>query len=77
MTNNQRELIAHMITLLDRGLESTGSYAEIFGIDDPSPDFETRMNEAAQELAEEFPFYEPCAPADEWIIEPGQPVRRK
>jgi hypothetical protein len=52
MTEAQRELIGHLLTLLDRGLESA-SYSELFGV--PADEqWERRMNEAAQELAEEF-----------------------
>jgi len=51
---NQRELIRHMLNLLDRGIEATGSYSELFQVDG-TPEWEERMNEAAHWLSESFP----------------------
>jgi hypothetical protein len=51
--DSKYDLVRHLIDLLDRGLESA-SYAELFG-QPASPEFEERMNEAAQALSEEYP----------------------
>jgi hypothetical protein len=52
MTEDQRELISHLLDLLDRGMESD-TIANLFQ-QEPDEAWERRMNEAAQELAEEF-----------------------
>ena len=54
ITKDQAELLAHMIDLVDRGLESAGSHSELFGMPE-DPEWESRMIEAGQQLAEVFP----------------------
>lgn len=49
---DQWELMAHLITMLDRMVERQ-TYAEIFDVA-PNAEWEEKMNDAAQSLAEIF-----------------------
>ena len=50
---DERELMGRMLTMLDALVERF-TYSEIFGVEDATPEWEQRMNEAAQSLAENF-----------------------
>ncbi len=54
MTQDQRELISRLLTLLDRDMESD-SMRNVLCVPFKSKDWERRMLEAAQQLAEEYP----------------------